>query len=154
MSSRAYAAPQRFECRPSRFLLIAAGGVHVLALLVLPTLPLAWWIQLPVVMAVMAQGLVIWRRYGMPTAPQAIKRLVWIDANRWELLGGDGMRHEAALQPGAYIHPWLVILRFSLGEGDKRSCTAVLPRDSLDPDSHRRLRVRLRLQSGEKPLEA
>ena len=129
-------------------------AVHGLALLVLPPLPVAWWIKLPVALAIIVQGIVIWRRSGMLTAPQAVKDLIWIGGNRWELLGGDGRRREAILLPGAYIHPWLVILRFSLEEEDMRSCAAVLPRDSLNPDSHRRLRVRLSLPVDEKPVEA
>ena len=151
MSSLTYVAPQRFECQPSRYLLIATVGVHGLALLVLPPLPVVWWIKVPVALAIMFQGLVTWRRYVMLSSPQAVRGLIWIGANRWELLSSDGALHEASLLPGTYIHPWLVVLRFLMDEEDKRSYAVVLPRDSLDPDSHRRLRVQLRLQANEKP---
>jgi toxin CptA len=143
MSSAAYVAPLRLECRPSRYLLIALIAVHGLALLVLLPLPVAWWTKLPVALAIAAQWLVFWRRHVVLTAPLAVKRLVWTGEDRWELVNGDGALREARLLPGAYVHPLLVILRF-LTE-DKRSCAVVLPRDSLAPDDHRRLRVQLRL---------
>lgn len=151
MSSSAYAPPLRLECRPSRYLLIALIGVHGLALLVLPLLPAAWWIKLPVALAITAQWVLVWRRHIVLTAPLAVKRLVWTGGSRWELFNGAGALRGARLLPAAYVHPLLVILRF-LTE-DKRRCTAVLPRDSLDPDSHRRLRVLLRLQAGAQPPE-
>ena len=143
MSLSAYVAPLRLNCRPSRYLLIALIAVHGLALLVLLPLPVAWWIKLPVAFAIVVQWLVSWHRQVVLTAPQAVKHLVWTGEDRWELFGGDGARRKARLLPGAYVHPFLVILRF-LTE-DKRSCAVVLPRDSLDADSHRRLRVQLRL---------
>jgi len=122
--------------------------VHVVALLVLLPLPLAWWIKALLAAAVMAQGIVIWRRHVSMNAPKAVKRLVWRTDNLWELFTADGITHEARLLPAAYVHPWLVVLRFITE--DKRRCAVILPPDSLDTDSHRRLRVQLRLRSGEK----
>ena len=151
MSSSAYAPPFRLECRPSRYLLIALMCVHGCALLVLLPLPMAWWIKLPLALAIMAQWLVSWHRTIALTAPLAVKRLVWTGNDGWELIGGDGARRKARLLPASYVHPWLVILRF-LTE-DKHGCAVILPRDGLDPDSHRRLRVQLRLQLSERPPE-
>jgi hypothetical protein len=141
MSSPSYALPLRLERRSSRYLLTALVGVHGLALLVIPPLPVAWWIKVPVALAIAAQWFVTWRRQLALTSPLAVKGLVWTGENTWELFGADGASRKAKLLPGAYIHPLLVILRF-LTE-DKHKCAVVLPRDSLDPDSHRRLRVRL-----------
>ena len=153
MSSPAYIPPLRFDRRPSRHLLIVLISVHGLALLVLPPLPVAWWIKMFLAMAITVQWLAIWRRHAALTAPPAVTRLVWTGGNRWELLGGDGGWRTARLLPDAYIHPWLVVMRFLMEEGDMRRCAVVLPRDSLDPDSHRRLRVQLRLQASMQPLE-
>jgi hypothetical protein len=143
MSSSAYAPPLRLERRSSRYLSVALTGVHGLALLVLPPLPVAWWIKLPLASVIAGHWLASRRLHVLLSAPQAVKRLVWTGENRWELFGGDGTGRRACLLPAAYVHPWLVVLRF-LTE-DKRKCAVVLPRDSLDPDSHRRLRVQLRL---------
>ena len=141
MSSPSYAPPLRLECRPSRYLRIALLAVHGMALLVLPPLPLTWWIKVPIALAVVAQGIVNWRRQPAYSSAAAAQCLVWAGGSRWELFNRDGARRQARLLPGTYIHPWLVILRF-LTE-DRQKCAVVLPCDSLDPDSHRRLRVHL-----------
>jgi len=143
MSSLSYAAPFRLERRPSRYLLSALLAVHGMALLVLMPLPAGWWIKAPLVLAVVAQGIVSWRRQLVFASAIAVQRLVWIGGSSWELFDRDGAGRRAHLLPGSYIHPWLVILRFLTEEGHKYA--VVLPCDSLDPDSHRRLRVQLGL---------
>lgn len=149
MSSAAYALPLRLERRPSRYLMYAVIGAHSVALMVLLPLPLAWWIKLALMGGIVAQWVVTWRRQVMLTAPQAVKQLIWSSENSWELHSADGASREARLLPSAYIHPFLVILRFMTE--DKRRCAVILPPDSVDADTHRRLRVQLRLQGGEKP---
>jgi hypothetical protein len=124
-------------------LLISLLAVHGMALLVLMSLPVAWWLKVPVVLAVMAQGIVSWRRQLAFSSPSAAKRLVWNGGSSWELFNRDGASRPARLLPGSYVHPWLVVLRFLTEDGHKSA--VVLPRDSLDPDSHRRLRVQLTL---------
>ena len=141
MSSTSYAAPLRLERRSSRYLLSALLAVHGMALLVLMPLPVVWWIKAPLVLAVIAQGIVSWRRQLVFASATAVQHLVWTGGSRWELFNRDGTERQARLLPGTYIHPWLVILRF-LTE-DRQKCAVILPRDSLDPDSHRRLRVQL-----------
>ncbi|MEJ2650987.1 MAG: hypothetical protein P8173_04160 [Gammaproteobacteria bacterium] len=121
--------------------------VHGVALLVLPPLPVTWWIKLPLAVAVSAHWLVSWRRYARLSSPLAVKRLVWDGRNSWELCGGDHVSRRVDLLPNAYIHPMLVVLRF-IAE-DKHRYSAVLPWDSLDSDSHRRLRMKLRQLQGE-----
>jgi hypothetical protein len=143
MSSPSYAAPLRLERRPSRYLLSALLVVHGTALLVLILLPVVWWIKVPLALAVLAQGIVSWRRQLMLGSALATQRLVWTGGSSWELFNRDGAVRRARLLPGSYIHPWLVVLRF-LTE-DRQKCAVVLPCDSLDPDSHRRLRVQLGL---------
>jgi len=128
--------------------MLAVAGVHGTALLVLLPLPLMWWIKALMAAAVAVQGIVIWRRHVSLSAPSAVKRLVWAGENRWELFGADGASREVRLLPAAYVHPWLVILRFTTE--DKRRCAVILPPDSLYPDSHRRLRMQLRLRAIEK----
>lgn len=143
MSSIASAPPLRLERRPSIRLMMILATVHGLALLVLLPLPLAGWLKMLLAAAVVAQGIVSWRGQADLSAPRAVKTLVWRTDNRWELFSPDGIGREARLLPGAYVHPWLVVLRFR--DEDDCRCAVVLPPDGLDPDQHRRLRVRLRL---------
>jgi len=143
MSSLSYAPPLRLERRPSRYLLSVLLAVHGLALLVLIPLPLVWWVKVLLALAVLAQGVVSWRRHLAFGSALAARRLVWTGGRSWELINRDGAARRARLHTGCYIHPWLVILHF-LTE-DRHKCVVVLPCDSLDPDSHRRLRVQLAL---------
>ena len=143
MSSHCYVPPFRLDRRPSRHLLMALLAVHGMALLVLMPLPVAWWIKVPVALAVLAQGIASWRRQLTFGSPSAAKRLVWTGGSSWELVNRDGASRPARLLPGTYVHPWLVVLRFLTEDG--RTSAVVLPRDSLDADSHRRLRVQLTL---------
>jgi toxin CptA len=148
MSSPAFALPLRLECRSSRFLKYTVSIVHALALLILLPLTLAWWIKLPALGLVLVQWAVTWRRFITFTAPLAVRRLVWTAEDRWVLYPNDGVTREARLLPSTYIHPLLVILRFRAE--DKSRYAVILPHDSVDPDSHRRLRAQLRLQDREK----
>jgi hypothetical protein len=151
MSSPAYALPLRLERQPSRYLMSTVIVVHGAALLVLLPLPLPWWIKVPLAAGIVAQWIGAWRNHVTLTAPAAVKTLVWLAENRWELFCADGASCEARLLPGAYVHPFLVILRFMTE--DNRRCAVILPPGSLHADYHRRLRVRLRLHGSEQPIE-
>lgn len=151
MSSSVSAPPLRLECRSSRWLVSAVAGVHGGALLALVPLPLAWWLKLLLMAGVVAQGVITWRRHVTFSSSRSVKRLVWTAENRWELCDAAGSCREARLLPAAYVHPFLVILRFATE--DKRRCAVILPPDSIDPDTHRRLRVQLRLLRGELPRD-
>ena len=142
MSSSFYAPPLRFELSPSRWL----GGclilVHGLALSTFVFLPVPWWIKLPLALGVIGQWRVSWCRHIALSSPAAVKGLLCKADDDWELSTADGSTRKAHLLSGTYIHPCLVVLRF-VAE-DKHKHSVVLPGDSLDPDSHRRLRARLR----------
>lgn len=143
MSSHVYAHPLRFERHTSSSLLTALMVVHGLALSVTPLLPVAWWLKVPLALAIALQWRVGWRRQVSLTSPSAVTGMVWTGGDNWELSGGDGAIRQARLLPGCYVHPRLVVLRFAAEDGHARA--AVLPADGLDPDSHRRLRVQLQL---------
>ena len=128
--------------------MLAVALVHGLALLVIIPIAIEWWIKLPVAAAVVAQWTHTWRRYVVLTAPAAVKSLIRATDGGWELCRGDGRCCTARLLPAAYVHPLLVVLRFATEE--KHRYAVVIPADSLDADSHRRLRVYLRLLGGRK----
>ena len=146
MSSSAYVPPLRIERRPSRHLQIALAVAHGFALLTLIPLPLVGWIKVLVALAISMQWGLSLRLQAALTSASAVNRLVWLGDNSWELYNRDGAPRMASLQPGAYVHPWLVILRFVTEDG--HGLAVVLPRDGLDSDSHRRLRVQLQLLQG------
>ena len=143
MSSFASKPPLRLEYRPSSHLILILLGVHGTALAMLPPLSLDTMMKWPVAAAIIWQLIVTWRRHVTLAAPRAVRRLVWEGDGKWVLCSTNGENHEAKLLPLSYVHSWLVVLRFVTD--DKRYCTVILPPDALDPDSHRRLRARLRL---------
>lgn len=126
--------------------------MHGLALLVLPPLPVTWWFKAPLALVVLLHWVISWRRYIRLSSPQAVKRLIWNGGSNWELCDGEHVCRRADLLPNAYIHPLLVVLRFITE--DKHKYSAVLPCDSLDDDSHRRLRIKLQQLQGNIPRRA
>lgn len=84
-----------------------------------------------------------------------LKRHVWRNDERavvaavsnpdggWHLSLGNGMELDASLDLDSFVHPWLIVLVFKpLPKG--RRLSLILPRDSLEPEIARKLRVWLR----------
>lgn len=76
----------------------------------------------------------------------AVRRLQWQADGSWLLDDAYGYSHAARLLPSSYLHPRLVLLNFRLEENGRRRYVLLLP-DSLDSESLRRLRVRLRIEA-------
>lgn len=135
MSHVAYASPLVLKPRRSRYLFIYLFCVHALALAVLAA-PL----NLPLVLRFGIAGVVIisfiWQISRLP--PHC---LVWEADGDWQLLFADGNEYRGQLHRDSYVSTLLVALRFRLEQGGYRS-VVILP-DMLDPQSFRRLRVRL-----------
>ena len=65
------------------------------------------------------------------------------DADKqWALLVGEKW-HLVDLLPNSFVSTWLVVMNF---KGKAGRFTVVLPADSLDEDTFRRLRVRVRIE--------
>jgi hypothetical protein len=142
MSSARYAAPLRLEPRRSRRLAVYLAAAHGGALALLPLLPLG----MPVV-AVLAGLIVLSWAWNQAThvwlrRDRSIVSLVWLADGTWRLTDRGGTTRVCRLRWDSYVHPWLTVLNFT---GASR-CSVVLLPDSLDPETFRRLRVRLGLQ--------
>ena len=131
--------PLRLELRASRWLtayLIAGyGGGAVIAAL----LPLHPVVSLSIGAAALAIGVREFARRVLLRGAAAITGLVWTPAGKWVLLRGDGTVQETRLLPGCYVHPRLTVLRFA-----GSASSVVLFPDSVDRETFRRLRARLR----------
>ena len=135
MSHAAYASPLVLEPRRSRYLFVYLVLIHALALAMLAAplnLPLA--LRLGVAGAVVLSF--IWQMTRVPP-----HRLVWQADGDWQLFFAEASERTGQLRPDSYVSPWLVILRFKLEKGGR--CGVVIMPDMLDPQSFRRLRVRL-----------
>jgi len=86
-----------------------------------------------------------YRKHVLHKGSRAIRRIVWQADGGWFLEDQSGVMREARLRPSSYVHPRLVILNFDLTRSKGRPSVVLCP-DSMDTDTLRRLRGRLRTQ--------
>jgi len=130
----------QIELRPSRYLLIFILISHLGALVLLLLLPVQLWAKLLVALLVLFSLTRQWQSHV-----HVYQHLRWDSQNQWWLSDQSGKNYAAALLPGSYVHPLMLVLRFKV---QKRTCHLVLLPDSADPDLLRRLRVRLKQSAG------
>lgn len=87
-----------------------------------------------------------YRRHVLHRGRHAPRRVVCNGNGQWLLQDLDGEMLPAKLLPSSYLHPKLVILNFAL-EARPRRRNLVLCPDSLDAQTLRQLRARLRTAS-------
>jgi hypothetical protein len=85
-----------------------------------------------------------YRRHVLHRGRRAPRRVVCHGDGRWLLQDHRGEMQEARLLPSSYLHPRLVILNFTLRQRPRRRNLVLCP-DSLDAQTLRQLRVRLRV---------
>ncbi|MBK8181690.1 MAG: hypothetical protein IPK63_01730 [Candidatus Competibacteraceae bacterium] len=127
--------------RPSRWLLIGGGMLHLMAVIAVLLSSLAIWIKAGFIAGLGLSVVLMAFRNGLRRSRGFVSRIEWLDG-RWRLESGDGAIHQAQLI-AAYAHPAIVILNFRLEDGRRRSLT-LLP-DSTNAEVLRRLRVWLRV---------
>ncbi|MCF6235390.1 MAG: hypothetical protein L3J70_03290 [Gammaproteobacteria bacterium] len=76
---------------------------------------------------------------------QSVVRLIWLESSRWKIFYNEGTYVEGVLLGQIYLHKGLVILRFQTIKKEKKSVIIFI--DNITSESHRKLRVRLRLQA-------
>ncbi|MCK7583087.1 MAG: hypothetical protein MZV65_51060 [Chromatiales bacterium] len=128
--------------RVSRRLLALAVLTPMLALAVVLALPLGW-LTLPLVSAVaLGAWHALWSQV-LGRAPWSIRSATWHPDGSWTLMLVSGRAVEARLSPATFVSTWGVSLVFMLGRLRRRALA--LGPDSLDPETLRLLRQRLRL---------
>jgi hypothetical protein len=139
MSSKKYAAPLRL--RPGTpwrlFALICAAALGTLLLLTAAPLPLPVTAAAGLWLALWA-ALAGWFHLG----PGRIVEAIWKEQGEWVLRQRCGRELTAHLAPDTFFRPWLVVLNF---RAERRIPALVLFPGEPDEQTHRRLRVRLRL---------
>lgn len=157
MSSQKYASPLTINIKPSRI------GLGVLLLVHLGALVLLLTLQIPLAAKIMAGLIVVisnlmtlyyagWGR-TWPAIDHVIdarwprwRRVVWDSDDQWRLFGERQGTYAATLLPTTFVHPQLVVLNLRL-TGQPWYCrwrSIVLLRDNIEPETFRRLRIRLR----------
>lgn len=146
MSLNSYATPLMFDPRPSTWLLVYLVVSHIISLIVL--LPLAIPASVKMLLATLILGSLLGslRRHALLVDGRAIVRVCWGD-DGWELEMADRSMLKTTLLPDSYVSTFCVVLGFR-GRRFWQHRYLVLAPDSLDADTLRRLRVRLRLEGG------
>jgi toxin CptA len=110
-------------------------------MLLVPWLPLSSIQQLALGSALLGNLLWIGSQHALRITRWSLRSLTWQtgQACRVQLVGG--AEFDAVLGPQAFVQPWLVILQYRVSRW--RSHYLLLLPDMLDPDTLRRLRVRL-----------
>lgn len=126
----------RFSRRLAAFVVLthAAAGAAVLAL------PGAWRLLVLPVAASLAYQLVV---QVLRRAPWSVRSARWQSDGTWRITLVSGRELEATLSPSTFVSVPLVVLNLRVGR--LRRCSLPLFSDALDPEQHRRLRQRLRI---------
>ena len=130
----------RLEVQPSRLLLRIQFLVHGLALMVL-----AYPLGVPIwVRGLLFGGLVASLLFTLRSDTLTGVRVLLLDGhNQWYWRRTDGVQEALRLRNDSWLGTHLAVLRFDREAGGRTLNVVILP-DSLDADSFRRLRVRLR----------
>ena len=129
----------RLEVQPSRLLLRIQFLVHGLALMVL-----AYPLGVPIwVRGLLFGGLVASLLFTLRSdALTGVRELLLDGGNQWFWRRADGVLEALRLRNDSWLGTHLSVLRFDREAG--RTMNVIILPDSLDADSFRRLRVRLR----------
>lgn len=133
-----------FECRwqGSRLLLAAYLASLALALLTLALMALPGWLRGLLAVVCLAHACWAIPRRVLLTHPEAITGLRR-DLRGWHLYSRAQGWQPARLCRDSVALPAMVVLRF-VRKGRMFSQSQCIPRDALDREAHRRLRVRLK----------
>ena len=133
-----------FECRwrASRLLLAAYLGAQSLALIALCFIDVPPWIGLAGILSCLGHGVWVLPRQICLSHRTAITGLRRSDEG-WQLWSAAHGWQVAQLYRDSLAWPLIVVLRFRLS-GERRVRGICIPRDAMEQDPHRSLRVRLK----------
>lgn len=144
MSSTKYAQPLRLKPKPSRILIGLLTVGHLGAIAVLFPLDFPLIIKLLIAVVLLVSLVVAWRKQPGKVGEGGVQTLTWKADGDWLLETVDGESLTATLHESTYVHPWLVVLNFRQ-EGKRGLLSFALAPDSLDRETLRELRVRLKV---------
>jgi toxin CptA len=170
MSSAGFGRSLSIEPRTSRLLTASVILLHAGAFASVLTLPVSRWATAALALAIAASCVLTLAGPVFRLRASSIVMLEWRADGRWWVRRRDGGGEDVALLPDSYVHPWLVVLNFRRAGDGRRArwrrfaaapsarslaalairgrCSVVLPPDSVDRETLRRLRARLRHEGG------
>ncbi|MGF1545829.1 MAG: protein YgfX [Thiotrichales bacterium] len=129
--------PLRIPLEHSRVLIAALVTLHLAALGALLTYPFPRALMFALVAAILVSLAHQWFTRVLRRGDCGVIELRRGAGGEWSLCLGDGRDHRAELLR-AQVFRWLVILAFRTRLG---RCTVLVAADSVDRDTHRRLRI-------------
>jgi hypothetical protein len=125
--------------KPSRRLALFLLTVHVLSFLAAWLNPLAIWLKLPLSLCVLFS---LWLAFKRHANGPEIAGLQLKPDESWDLHLARDEKAEARLLGSSIANPWFVLLHFKT---ENKRYSVLMPRDSLEPEAFRRLRVALKV---------
>jgi len=116
-------------------------GLHAGAIGLLSATGLPWPVRLAAATALLWHAGFSLRRFLPRYNRRQPREVILRSDGTWRLADGNGVVEPAVLQPGALVHPRLLVLRFRCPTGPR---TAVFVTGRDNADRLRRLRVRLK----------
>jgi len=126
-----------FDYSPSRRLVVALTGVTLLAVLAMAASGIETWMKLLLGAVACSYATAAMRKLLHPV----VRRCAWQESGHWRVRDAASGDDHAASLLGASVLGDLIVLR--LRSALQRSTTLILMPDNSDPDTRRRLRVRL-----------
>ncbi len=145
MSLKKYATPLRLELQPSFTLLVLLSVMYGGAALILLSISFYWPLGTLLFVVVLYSLYMQLRLHLWMNSPKSVVALVWMEENGWKIFDRDGKSIDATLSGQSYLHAKLVVLKFKTEMEEQR--VAIIFADSVTAEAHRKLRVRLSLQS-------
>ncbi len=144
MSLPKYATPLCLDLKASRIFLVILCFMHGGAILVLLIVPVSGWLSILFILLIVLNLYLQINLYIRMNTKKSIVRLVWLEGQQWKIFDRCGDSVEGVLLGQSYLHAGLVVLRFKTAAKERR--VAIIFIDSVTAESHRKLRVRLRMQ--------
>lgn len=149
MSSHRTRPPLLIEPGFSRRLAAYVVLIHVAAGAAALALPGAWPLLVLVVAASLAYQLIV---QVLRRAPWSVRSVLWQSGGTWRITLVSGQELEVNLSPSTFVSVPLIVLNLRQGRLRRRSLP--LFSDALDPEQHRRLRQRLRIDGPSRDQDA
>jgi len=128
---------------PSRLLALYLLVTHVAASLVVLLVDWPHWVETALLASIALSLIHCLSSHVYRVWANAVQSALWDADGLWWLRNGSDQRVRAKLLPDSYVTLNLVILNFKTG---RRRRSLILTRDSVDKETLRILRVRLRLE--------
>lgn len=136
--------PLFISVRPSPWLIVAIYFVHFGAIFALAASDLPLIIQFLLISGLLASLVRAHQLFISQKKPDSVVRLVLKQTGEWLLDLATGENVVATLRPMAFVHPMLVVMSF---QSNQQTYRVILTPDTVDADTFRRLRVRLRFKN-------